>query len=101
MPCVPTTPVLSCDVSICIGKGRDSSEAEVDEDASEVLIVLLNAVIEGFNAGLVQEAKNTLLELATPFAGDDLDQLDALIDRFLDDALQLSVNVAAPIVDGM
>jgi hypothetical protein len=80
---------------------NDISEAKVDKDAPEVLIILLDAVIEGFDTRLIQEAQHTLFKLTAPLAGDDLDQLDALVNRFLDDALQLGINVTAPVIDGV
>src|SRR5688572_6100743 len=72
---------------------------EVDEDAAEGLVVFLDAVVEGANVGLIEEAQHFLLELTAAFAGDDLDEADLLAHRFGDDAVELSVELAAVVVN--
>jgi len=72
---------------------------EVHEDAPEVLVVLLDAVVEGTDVLLVEEAEDALFELAAAFAGDDFDQSDALFDGFVDDALKLGLDFVAFVVD--
>ena len=48
---------------------------------------------------LIQKAQYLLLELSTAFARDDLDQFNFLLDGFLHDAIQLSVDFSAAVVD--
>jgi hypothetical protein len=48
---------------------------------------------------LIQEAQHFLLQLPAAFAGDDLDQVDLLIDRLLHDAVELRVDLIAAVVD--
>ena len=73
--------------------------AEVDKDAAEILAVFVDAVILGADMGLIQKAKNPFFELAATLAGNDLDQGNAFIHRFFDDAVQLGVDGVALVVD--
>ena len=74
-------------------------EPEVDEDPSEVFIVLFEAVIELFNMSLVQETQYFFLELPTAFARDDLNEFYFPVNRFLHNAIQLRVDLIAAVVD--
>ena len=72
---------------------------EVDEDASEVVRVLLDPVVQRLDLLLVEEAQHPLLQLATALSGDDLDQPDLLLHRFVDDGTQRAIEreVVAPL----
>lgn len=61
--------------------------AEMDEDTAEVFAVFFDTVIESFDVGLVEEAQDALFELAASFTGDDFDEADAFVYRFLYDAV--------------
>ena len=72
---------------------------EMHEDAPEVFVVLLDAVVEGADVLLVEEAQHALFKLAAAFAGDDFDEGDALLDGFVHDALKLGLDPVALVVD--
>ena len=72
---------------------------KVDKNAPEILIVFFHPVIEGLDVLLVEKAQHFFLQLSAAFAGDDLYQADALIKRLLDDAVQLGLDLIAPVVD--
>lgn len=74
-------------------------KSEVDEDPSEVLIILFEAMIELFDMSLVQETQYFFLELPTTFARNDLNEFYFPVNRFLHDAIQLRVNLSAAVVD--
>jgi hypothetical protein len=65
----------------------------------EILVVLLNAMIEGFDVGLVEVAKNFLFELAAALAGDDFDEGDLFTDGLVNDAVKFLVQGAAVVID--
>lgn len=73
--------------------------AEVDEDPPEIFVVFFQAVIEGTDVGLIEKAQDVLFQLAAALAGDDFDQIDAVVYSFLDDPIQFSLNAIPPIVD--
>jgi hypothetical protein len=73
----------------------------VDEDAAEVLGVLLDPVVPGRRPVLLQEADHVLLELAASLARDDLDHRSLLGDRLVKDPLQRLVDLIAVVVDVM
>jgi hypothetical protein len=72
---------------------------EVDEDAPEVAIIFLDAVIECANMRLIEKPKYMLFELAAAFARNDLHQGNPLRNGLLHDPVQLGVNLIAPIID--
>lgn len=72
---------------------------EVDEDAAKVFVVLFDAVVHGADMLLVEKAEDTLFELAAAFAGDDFDEGDALLNRFVHDALEFGLDFVALVVD--
>jgi hypothetical protein len=74
---------------------------KVDKDPSKVAIVLLDPVVQLANVGLVEEPQNLFLERATPFAGDDLDEIDFPVDCLLQDTTEFSVDLVAAIVNVM
>ena len=73
--------------------------AEMHEDATEVLRVLLDPNMLGGRRVLLQEPQHVLLELARPLAGNDLDQRRLLRLGVLEDALQRLLDLRAPVVD--
>src|SRR6266571_3735444 len=74
---------------------------EVDEQAAEVLGVLLHAVVERLDLLLVEEAEYPLLELPGALARDDLDQRRLLPHRLVDDVPQRTVDVLTAVIDVM
>ncbi len=73
--------------------------SEMDKDASKVLVVFLNSMIESANMGLVQKAQHLFLELPAPFAGNDFDQINLLVDCLLHNPIQFGVDLIAAVVD--
>src|SRR5207302_8608071 len=73
--------------------------AEVNEDAPEVVGVLLHPVVERLDVLAVEEAQDVLLQLPRTLAGDDLDQRRLLGDSLVDDRLECLVDLAATVVD--
>src|SRR3984957_11279482 len=73
--------------------------AEMHEDATEVLRVLLDPHVLSSWRVLLEEAKHVLLELARPLARDDLDQRRLLRLGLIEDAVQCLLDVRAPVVD--
>lgn len=73
-------------------------EFEVDEDASEIFIVLFEAMIQFLDLWLVQEPQYFLLELPTAFAGDDLNEFDFPVNRFLHNPIKFRVDLIAAVV---
>ena len=84
--------VSACDSAIRL-------EFEVNKDTTEILVVLFDAMIQLADVPLIQEAQDFLLELPAAFAGNNLDQLNFLGQRFLYDAIEFGVDLAAAIVD--
>jgi AcrR family transcriptional regulator len=75
--------------------------AEVHEDATEVLRVLLDANVLSGGRVLLKESQHVLLELARPFARDDLDQRRLLRLGVREDLVQCLLDLRAPVVDVM
>ena len=73
--------------------------AEVDKDATKVAVVFLDAVVQGADMRLIQEAQDMLLELATAFAGNDLNQRDPLGNRLLHHTIKLALDPVAAIIN--
>lgn len=73
----------------------------MNKDATEILVVFLNTMIQLFNVALIQKAQHFLFELPAAFAGDNFDQLNFLGDGFLHDAIEFGIDLAAVIVDVM
>jgi hypothetical protein len=72
---------------------------ETHKNTPEILAVLVNAMIKNSNIFLVKKTEYFLFELPAPFAGDDLDKVDFLFDRFLNDAIKFRFYFVAAIVD--
>lgn len=72
---------------------------KMNKDASKILVVFLDAVIQLANARLIQKAQNFVLELSAAFAWDDFDEINFLVNGFLYDAIQFSVDFPAAIVN--
>ena len=71
------------------------------ENPPKVLVVLLDAMIEGANLALVEKAQHPLLQLSAALAWDDFDTRDALFYRCCDDTLKLSIDRRTLVVDVM
>ena len=56
-------------------------EFEMHEDAPEILVVLLDAVVQLFYLGFGQEAQHAFFELPRALAGDDFHQRYAFFHR--------------------
>lgn len=72
---------------------------EMDKDASEILVVLFDAMIQLADVRLIQKAQHSFLELPASLARDNLDEINFLINRFLHNAIEFGVNLSAAIVD--
>src|SRR3984957_9115857 len=72
---------------------------EMDEDAAEVLRVLLDPDVLSRRRVLLKEPKHVLLELTRPFAGDDLDHRRLLRLGLVEDTVQRLLDLRAPVVD--
>ncbi|MGB7873342.1 MAG: hypothetical protein WBL25_03085, partial [Anaerolineales bacterium] len=72
---------------------------EMNKNAAEVFVVFFHPVIESFDMFLIKKTQNLFLQLPAAFAGDDLNQLDVLVDSFLNDAVQFRFDLIAPIVN--
>src|ERR1700722_5218673 len=70
--------------------------AEMHEDATEVLRVLLDPHVLSSWRVLLEEAKHVLLELARPLARDDLDQRRLLRLGLVEDAVQVERQLHLP-----
>ena len=57
----------------------------MDEDASKVVRILLDAVIEGLDLLLIEKSQYSLPQLAAAFARDDFHEADPLVERFVND----------------
>ena len=62
----------------------------MNKDAPEILVVLLDTVKAAFII-LFQETQDRFLKLTAALAGDDLDGLGTLLDRFIHNAVQGAV----------
>src|ERR1035438_3013948 len=75
--------------------------AEMYEQATEVLRVLLHPVVLRLDLFLLKELQHVLLELPGTLAGDNLDQRGLLRHGLVDDRLQRPVDVLSPFVNVM
>ncbi len=73
----------------------------MNKDTPKVFVVLLDAVVQFADMRLIQKTQNFFLELTTPFTGNNLDESDFLVNGFLHNAIQFSINLAAAIVNAM
>src|SRR5215469_2930284 len=78
-----------------------SLPAKVHEDPPEVLRVLLDPEMLRRWTVLLEEAKHVLFQLAGALAGDDLDQRRLLRRGLIEDPLERTLDLAAPVVDVM
>jgi hypothetical protein len=74
---------------------------EMNEYPSEVFVILLHTMVQLFDMALVQESQNLFLELPAAFAGDDLDQGDLFVKRFLHNAVQFHLDLVSAVIDLM
>ncbi len=72
---------------------------EADKQPSEILAVLINAVILGLDVFLLKEPDDGLLQLSAAFARDDLYQRNAFLHRLIDHAVQLCIDLLAFVED--
>ena len=75
------------------------SVPKVDKDAAEVAVVLFHPVVQLADMRLIEETEDLFLELPAPFAGDDFDEIDLFVDRFLDDPVEFGIDLTAAVVD--
>ena len=73
--------------------------AEVHEYATEILRVLLDPEVLGFDLRLVQEPEHPFLQRPGSFAGDDFDQWRLLGNSLFDNRAQRAIDIAVAIVD--
>src|ERR1700739_628725 len=76
-----------------------SLPAEMHENATEVLGVLLNPVVERLDVFLLKEAQYVFLKLPRSLARDDLDQRSFRPHGFVNDGPQGAVDVVPAVVD--
>lgn len=74
---------------------------EVDEDTTKITIIFFDAVVEWPNMRLIQKAQHMFLELTAAFARDNLNQGNALINSFLNDTIELRLDLVAFIVNSV
>lgn len=74
---------------------------KVNKQPPEVLAILINPVVFGFDVLLLQEPDDLLFELPRPFAGNDLYRVDLSLNGLIDDIAQGSVNLVASVVNVM
>ena len=58
------------------------------KDATEILVIFFNTVIQSFNMFLIEKTQNMLLQLPASLAWDDLHNFDPFVDRFLNDIIK-------------
>src|SRR5262245_22012401 len=75
--------------------------AEVNEQAAEVLRVLLHPVVQRSDVLALEEAKHALFQLTGTLAGDDLDQRRLLRLGLIEDPLEGPLDLGALVVDVM
>lgn len=73
---------------------------EADKQPPEILAVLVNAVILGFDVLLLQKTDHRLLQLTTALARDDLYQRDTVLNGLIDHAVQLGIDLL-PLVEDL
>lgn len=56
---------------------------ETDKQTTEVLAILINAVVFGFDVFLFEESNNGFLQLSAAFAGNNLYKWNAVFYRFV------------------
>src|SRR3954447_1608621 len=78
---------------------RSSFPAEVHEHPAEVVRILLDPVVEGLHILAVQEAQDSLLELARALPGDDLDERCLLRDGLGHDRGERVFDLVPAVVD--
>src|SRR6266536_1194548 len=91
------------------GSGRGSAAAscgdhrgsEVDQHSPFIAGVGFHAPVELLEMRLIQHRQNTMLQLAGAFAGDDLHDLDLLLNRTKDHGTHSSVDVPVTPEDPM
>jgi len=77
------------------------SMLKADKKPSEILAVLVNAVILGLDVLLLQESDDGLLQLSAALAWNDLYQGNAFLHRLIDHAVQFRINLLAFVEDLM
>jgi hypothetical protein len=94
----PRLPIKSL-LPVFYFQNADSLMLEMNEYPSEVLIILLDAVIQLFDMTLIQEPQDLLFELSASLARDDFHKADSPLDRFLHYAVKLRIDLVTAIVD--
>ncbi len=75
------------------------SVSEVNENPSEVFVVLLETMVERADVWLIEKTQHAFLELATAFARDNLYQFDAPVDRLLHNTVEFGFDFVTAVVD--
>lgn len=75
------------------------SEAEIHEKTPEILTVVLDAVVQGFDVGLLQKALYFFTQLPAAFTGYDLHLADLFFDGIIKGLLQGLVDRLAVVVN--
>ena len=71
----------------------------MNKNAPEIFTILFNAVIQGADMSLIKKAQHALLELPTAFAGNNLHQLDTLLNGFLYNAIEFDFDLVAVVIN--
>jgi hypothetical protein len=71
----------------------------MDKNPSEILIILFDAVIKLSDVSLVQKTKHLFLELAAAFAWNDLNEIDLSFKCFLNDTVELRIDLVTAVVN--
>jgi len=64
---------------------------ETDKQSTEVLAILINAVVFGFDVFLLKKSDNGLFQLPTAFAGNNLYKRDAVFYCFINHTVELGI----------
>src|SRR5690606_31791192 len=72
---------------------------EVDEEATKVVRILLDPVVERLDIFSVEESQYFLLELARSLSGNDFDHRSFPVDRLLYDLFESPVDILSPVID--
>ena len=72
---------------------------EMDKDATEILVVLFDAMVQLADVRLIQKAQHFFLELPASLARNNLDEINFPVNRFLHNAIEFGVDLSTAIVD--
>ncbi len=72
---------------------------EMDKDTAKVSVILFDTMIHLADLRLIQEPQYAFFELTASLAGNDLDEIDLFVDRFLYDPLEFGFDLIAAVKD--